>query len=105
MKSAISNPERKCGLPAASIYVLLVIPFGAKAQGANLGRFPTAEQPWPSPPIGNGPAVLEPVVVAPTSNALACRRVSRRFQCWFRNEAVVVHGPAFSFTCACAPRT
>src|ERR1700751_2599866 len=105
MKSAISNPERKCGFPAASMYVLLVMPFGAKAQGANLGRLPTAEQPWPSPGTGNGPAVLEPVVVPPTSNALACRRASTLFQCWFRNEAVAVHGPAFSLACACAPRT
>ncbi len=34
-------------------------------------KFPTAEQPWPSPGTGKEPAVDDPVVVAATANALS----------------------------------
>src|ERR1700746_792686 len=102
MTSSRSKPERKCGLPAAAMNVPFVIPLGASAQGANLGRFPLVAQPWPSPGTGNetgtgglAPTVtVPPVVVAPTSNALACSRASGRFPGLFRTDVVADHGPA-----------
>src|ERR1700738_921791 len=118
MKSARSNPEKKCGLPDASRVVALLIPLGAKMQGANLGAkaltLPPA-QPGPSPGTGNdtgivtggvpGMVIVPPVVVAPTANAPARRRASGLFQCWFRNDAVADHGPALKLVWAWAPRT
>src|SRR6266498_3335682 len=105
MKSARSKLEKKCALPEASTVVALVIPLGAKAHGANAGRTKPLEQPGPSPGTLNGPAVLLPVVVAPTANALACRMASGRFQCSVKNDAVADHGPTSTFVEAWPPRT
>src|ERR1700737_3191434 len=60
MKSAYSNPERKCRCPFASTKVALVIPLDAMAQGGTLGKPEPVAQPGPSPGtwIGGVPLVL-----------------------------------------------
>src|SRR6476660_3618298 len=90
MKSAYSNPDRKCRVPLASVKVAFVMPLEAMAQGGTPGKPEPVAQPGPSPGMAIGGF---PLVVACVANADAFRMASGNPQSISVNDGVVVNGP------------